>query len=84
MTCDNSYENTPDKKQHIANDTPRREEGSIICMLGDTKRIKPTSPSAKIYSNDEERRRDNTSKYGERTSRCLGWTERLPQTRPPW
>jgi hypothetical protein len=29
ITCEDSYENTPDKKEYIANDTPRQEEGSI-------------------------------------------------------
>jgi hypothetical protein len=61
ITCEDSYENTPDKKEHIANDTPRQEEGSITRMLGDIKHIEPTLPSAEFGSRDEERRRDNTS-----------------------
>jgi hypothetical protein len=36
ITCEDSHENTPDKKQHIANDIPRQEERSITRMLGDT------------------------------------------------
>jgi hypothetical protein len=30
MICENNYENTSDKKEHIANDTPEQEEGGII------------------------------------------------------
>jgi hypothetical protein len=53
-------------------------------MLSDTKRIEPTSPSAELCSSDEESRRDNTTKYGERTSHCLVRNARLSQIRSPW
>jgi hypothetical protein len=72
MICKNNYEDTPDKKEHIANDTREQEEGIIMLMLGDTKRIKPTATSL------------DASKYGKRTSHCLVRNERLPQVRPPW
>jgi hypothetical protein len=58
ITCEDSYENTPDTKEHIANDTPRQDKGSITRMLGDTMRIEPTLQSAELGSSDEERRRD--------------------------
>jgi hypothetical protein len=39
MTRENSYENTPDKEEYIANDISRQQEESITHILGDTKRI---------------------------------------------